>query len=265
MQFFPPRLSRNALVPSRSNQAHLSTDEQRVLQLLHKSSGSQVRNPEARHLVAVLADTSGSMEGKPISELNDVLQHRFAPEIAADPLIAGSVLVGLFGFTMPGASQAFSVLHPFAPPWQFKPPVLAAKNGTPHCQRIVEMISLLATLSAAVRKAFEVPVRHSWLFDLTDGRSEDLQLRGDAVQAAKIIAPANDIECFFFGVGPRADMAYLHSLEQPGRTAMRLNSAGDFREFFGWLHRSMRVVSQNPTGGTSELPDLFGNSFATGT
>lgn len=253
-----PRVS--PTVRDTAGAGRLSPDQLQVLQrALHRSCVTPRRNPEPQHPVLVAIDDSMSMLGAAIDELNRALQDEFAPELAREPLLARSLLVGLVGF---GRSPhcAFEFLHPFAPPAQFRPATIRAETGTPHCQRLAEVIPMLAQVTESMRLAFEVPMRHAWYFDFTDGESTDRHRHGEAQHASRVVARESGIECFFFGVGPHADMPYLRSLEQPGKPATRLAEVGGWRQFFRWLYLSIRAVSQSLVGDEVELPGLGGGA-----
>ncbi len=236
----------------------LSPAELRVLETaLHRGFVTAQRNPEPAFPVVLGIDNSGSMQGIAIDELNRAIQDELVAELQQDPLLARPLAIGLVGFSS-SANRAFEFLHPLAPPADFRPPTIVARTGTPHCQRLTEVIPMLGQVSEAMRKAFEVPVRHAWYFDFTDGEAMDLELHEQAQHASKVLAPESGIECFFFGVGPKANMAYLHTLEQPGKAARPLASIGQWRQFFRWLNQSIRLASRSMVGDEIELPDWDG-------
>jgi len=262
-----PRSFSRALVPIRQSAitklvdvSRLTAEERCTLEIgLHPAFATNQRNPEPQHIVLIEVDNSLSMAGAPIDEMNRAVQEEFIPTLQNDPLIACSIVIGVAGFSTSG-SRALQILHPFSPPAVFRPPIIEAKSGTPHCQRTCEAIALVAALSEGMRKAFEIPVRHSWRFDFGDGQPGDLNHHDVAIHASRVLAAENNIECFYFGVGAHADMNYLHSLEQPGREARRLRDAGDWRQFFSWLYKSIRIASQSMVGEEIELPDITGGN-----
>lgn len=230
---------------------------ERLRTALHPSCITTKRNPESQHPVLISIDNSLSMRGNAIDELNCALQNGFAPEMQSEPLLARSLLVGLVGFSR-SANPAWKFLHPFAPPAEFRPATILAETGTPHCRRLTEVIPMLAQVTEAMRQAFEVPMRHAWYFDFTDGESMDMDFHQKAQHASHVVARDSGIECFFFGVGPKADMPYLRSLEQPGKPAQLLSSVGGWQQFFRWLYQSIRVASQSMVGDEIELPNWDG-------
>jgi uncharacterized protein YegL len=94
-------------------------------------------NPEPRCPVVLLLDTSGSMHGKAIGELNDGLR-AFKEAIQADRLAALRVEVAIvpFGGTVKpidvrsDTSAAFEPAQPFVIVDGFDPPILTASGDT---------------------------------------------------------------------------------------------------------------------------------------
>src|SRR6266508_2771988 len=108
-------------------------------------------NPEPRCPVVLLVDTSGSMDGKPIGELNEGL-HELATALKSDPLASLRVEVCIIAFggsvqavdvrggggTIPfDADQAFVTVD------QFAPPTLKANGDTPMGEAMRRALTLL--------------------------------------------------------------------------------------------------------------------------
>lgn len=83
-----------------------------------------VANPEPRCPCVLLLDTSGSMNGQPIAQLNAGL-HQFKEELMADSMAMQRVEIALVTF---GPVQ---VVADFQTPDLFEPPHLRAGGDTP--------------------------------------------------------------------------------------------------------------------------------------
>src|SRR5882762_161791 len=94
-----------------------------------------VDNPEPRCPCILLVDTSGSMGGEPIRELNSGLM-TFKDELVADALAAKRVEVAVIGF---GPVQ---VVSDFLTPDTFTPPTLQANGDTPMGAAIVQALEM---------------------------------------------------------------------------------------------------------------------------
>ncbi|MCI0560360.1 MAG: VWA domain-containing protein [Nitrososphaera sp.] len=188
-------------------------------------------NPEPRCPCILLLDTSGSMNGQPISELNSGLQ-TFKDELMADGLAAKRVEVCVITF---GPVQ---VLNQFQTAEYFTPPVLEATGDTPMGSAITRAIELLRQRKDEYR-GHGIAFYRPWIFLVTDGAPTDYW--NDAVRQVR---EGEENRAFaFFAVGvDRADMNVLRQISV--REPLKLRGLR-FRDLFQWLSNSMKSVSRS--------------------
>jgi uncharacterized protein YegL len=196
-------------------------------------------NPEPRCPCLLLLDTSGSMQGAPINELNKGLV-AFKDELAADSLAMKRVEVGLITF---GPVQ---VLTEFQTPDLFQPPQLTTTGDTPMGAAIVTGLDLLRQRKDTYR-ANGISYYRPWVFLITDGAPTD-----PWKQAAQMVHEGEAQKAFsFFGVG--VEGANMETLAQICvRPPLKLAGLR-FRDLFAWLSSSLSGVSQSQVGQTVAL------------
>ena len=191
-------------------------------------------NPEPRCPCLLLLDTSGSMQGLPIQELNRGLI-AFKDELAADTLAMKRVEVGLITF---GPVQ---VVNEFQTPDLFQPPTLTTTGDTPMGAAIVRGLEMIRQRKEAYR-ANGVAYYRPWIFMITDGAPTD-----SWQQASTMVREGEAAKSFsFFAVGVEGA-----AMDVLGQIAVRapLKLAGlRFRDLFAWLSSSLTNVSKSQVG-----------------
>lgn len=195
-------------------------------------------NPEPRCPCILLLDTSGSMQGAPIKNLNDGLVV-FRDELSADGLASKRVEVSIVTF---GPVQ---VVTEFQTAEHFYPPVLEARGDTPMGAAIETALNLLRQRKDQYRSN-GIAYFRPWVFLITDGGPTD-----QWQHAAQLVREGESQGAFaFFAVGVegfREDILKQISV----RTPLPMQGL-KFRELFLWLSQSMRSVSQSVPG--TEVP-----------
>ncbi|HRF63479.1 MAG TPA: VWA domain-containing protein [Candidatus Competibacter sp.] len=195
-------------------------------------------NPEPRCPCVLLLDNSWSMNGRPITELNEGLT-AFKEELLADSLAAKRVEIAIVSF------GPVEVVNSFQTAEHFIPPQLTAQKDTPMGMAVMKGLELLNQRKMLYREN-GIPFFRPWIFLITDGTPTD-----DWKAAANEIRKGEESRTFaFFAVGVEGanlDILQEISVRQP----LRLRGLR-FRELFQWLSNSMRSVSRSVPG--TEVP-----------
>ena len=214
-------------------------------------------NPEPRCPVALVLDTSGSMSGKPIDELNQGLR-AFKEAVQADRLAALRVEVALVPFggsakPIDGRAQAdtsFDPAQPFVTVDGFEPPYLLAGGDTPMGAAVRLGLQLLRDRKE-MYKANSIDYFRPWMFLVTDGKPTDEWQSA----AAELRDEETRKGVLFFSVGVEgADLGILAQFSSQ-RPPLKLKGLA-FGELFQWLSRSLSAVAHSRPGEQAPLPPV---------
>lgn len=197
-------------------------------------------NPEPRLPCVLLLDTSTSMAGAAIAELNAGLR-QFIDEVAQDSLAYKRVDLSVVTFGPVKTEMPFGMV-----------PVglaldLSADGNTPMGAAIVRAASLVEARKREYR-ANRIAYFRPWIFLITDGEPTD-----DWARAAEVIAAGEERGRFsFYAVGVEgASMEKLAAISV--RKPLRLRGLA-FRELFAWLSNSMSSMAHSQPGQLARLP-----------
>jgi uncharacterized protein YegL len=196
-------------------------------------------NPEPRCPCVLLLDTSGSMSGMPIHQLNEGVR-TFRQELLGDPIATKRVEVGMVTF---GPVTIESDFHTVP---NFYPRELETTGDTPLGEAIRTGIDMVNRRKKEYKNA-GVAYYKPWIILITDGAPTD-----DWAEAAQLVHKGEAAKSFaFFAIGVEgANMEVLKQISV--RSPLKLKGLM-FREFFMWLSASMKMVSAKNPGSTINL------------
>lgn len=193
--------------------------------------GDFAENPDQRCPVVLLIDTSGSMMGEPIRELNAGLV-QFREELAADEVARNRVELAIITF------GPVKVDAPFATVDTFSPQTLSASGDTPMGEAIERALDLLDERKALYR-VNGIPYNRPWIFMITDGGPTDSW----TTAASRVRQGEEHRQFLFYAVGVQG--ANFETLKQISiREPLKLQGL-QFRKLFQWLSSSLKNVSRS--------------------
>lgn len=196
-----------------------------------------VSNPTARVPVCLCLDTSGSMLGDPIRELNAGVES-FINELKADEVAkySAEICVVTFG-SFPKKELDFASLL------SQEIPVLSAYGETPMGKGVELALDLLEKRKREYSEA-GVDYYQPWLVLMTDGvPTDNIDV---AVSRTGALMESRKLTIFPIAIGNSADISTLTRFS-PNRTPLKLKGL-NFADFFSWLSKSVSRVSQSIPG-----------------
>jgi len=215
-------------------------------------------NPEPRCAVVLLLDTSASMQGSPIAELNAGLKD-FAATLKNDQLASLRVEVAIvsFGGTVRvvdvrnGTSREAGqdAAEAFVSALDFNPPALEANGQTPMGEAVHQGLALIRQRKEMYRQ-HGLDYFRPWIFLISDGNPTDL---GWEQAATEVQAEEGRKGVSFYAVGVEgADLSTLSRFSTQ-RQPVKLRGLA-FNELFQWLSKSLGAVAQSRPGEQAPLP-----------
>jgi uncharacterized protein YegL len=197
-------------------------------------------NPEPRCPCVLVLDTSGSMEGRPLTQLNAGYQ-TLLTELLEDALASKRVELAVVTF------GPVKLVQDFETPDMIAASDLDVTGDTPMGEAIEFAIDLVKQRKDVYREA-GIAYYRPWIFVITDGSPTDSWKA--AARAVKEGEASNAFSLFAVGV-EGADMETLKQIAV--REPIRLKGLR-FAELFRWLSNSLKSVSRSKTTERVALP-----------
>ena len=208
-----------------------------------------IENPESRIACIIVIDVSGSMNGRPIEEVNSGLIN-FGQYIEQEELTSLRADIAIIAF-----NHEHQVVREFGQHVDFSKSQLKASGGTKMAPPINAALDMIDARKKQYRNA-GIPYYRPIIMLITDGRPEhDTTNQMDTV-AKRIKEAERNKNVTFFPIGTEsADMEALAELSNlPPKTLKGTN----FIELFQWLSNSIAAISQSQMGDEVELPSTEG-------
>lgn len=208
-----------------------------------------IDNPTARVPICLVLDTSFSMAGEPILELNKGVQMFFSA-LRSDEIAQYSAEVSIVTF----GGEAIKLLG-FDNINNQQEPHLTVNGLTPMGEGVTLALDLLEERKKEYSNA-GVDYYQPWMVLMTDGGPNgNSAIFNNAVKRTCQLVSSRKLTIFPIGIGGEADMGTLSEFS-PSRPPLKLKGL-NFNEFFEWLSQSVSKVSQSTPGEKVEL-DLDG-------
>ncbi len=189
---------------------------------------------EPHMALLLLLDTSGSMAGVPINELNNGV-NRFKLEVCEDNTTRETLDVAIVEF-----NSNIRVVQEFVPIEHMRPVNLEAMGGTNMAPAIELAIDMVDEQARKYRRSGTEPYK-PWILMISDGFADNI----DEV-AERIHRLESEQKLNFLSVGVEGyDSQTLHKLSR--QKVMKLRGY-DFTTLFDWVNKSMRSISASSPG-----------------
>jgi uncharacterized protein YegL len=194
-------------------------------------------NPTARVPVCLALDTSGSMAGTKLEELNAALAS-FYDTVRKDEMasISAELAIVTFGHSVAKVTDFSSVNRQ-------QVPALNAAGATPMGAAVAMSLDMLDQ-AKRVYSEMGVDYFQPWLVLMTDGEpTDDIT---ESVRRCQELVGKRKLTVFPIAIGKDANLKTLQSFS-PNLPPLRMEST-DLRRFFAWLSMSITHASMSNPG-----------------
>ncbi|GHU16035.1 tellurium resistance protein TerY [Spirochaetia bacterium] len=209
----------------------------------------KIINPNEPHMALVfLLDTSGSMGGPPIDNLNKGL-NRFKEEACKSQQTRDILDVAIIEF-----NSNYRIVQEFVPVEYMDEVNLSVTGSTQMSPAIRKALEMVTERSRFYRRAGTDPYK-PWVILVSDGAPDSNDDINAVAQEIKQMEEGGYVSFRSLGV-EGYDPATLHKLCGP--KVMKLEGY-DFTSFFDWVNKSMRSVSVTAPGEKPQAQNVEGN------
>jgi len=201
-----------------------------------------IDNPTPRIPICLVLDTSGSMAGAPINELQEGVSI-FYQALEEDEIAKLSAEIAVVTFGNGGVQ----VLNDFSSLERQSIPRLQAGGLTPMGEAIEKALDLLENRKNEY-KAAGVDYYQPWMVVMTDGLPTDDV--NNAIIRTRELVDNRKLVVFPIAIGDNADKQVLQALSN--KPPLKLKGL-NFKDFFVWLSKSVSKVSQSTPGEKVKL------------
>lgn len=208
-----------------------------------------IDNPTTRVPVVLCLDTSASMRGEKIAELNKGVS-QFFNAVLDDDIAKYSVELCIITFSST-ASKILDFANIERQVDAFKNISLVASGTTAMGSAVNMALDMLENRKREYQDK-GVDYWQPWLVLMTDGQpTDDISA---ATQRTASLINEKKLTIFPIGIGDGANMLRLAQFS-PKREPLRLNGL-KIGEFFDWLGKSVKTTSQSAPGTEVKLPPI---------
>ena len=202
-------------------------------------------NPTARLAICLCLDSSGSMRGEKLNELNRGIKEFYSAirnDIVA--LYSAEICIITFGGDVKALNE-FTTLDN-----QGDCQIGMACGGTPLGEGVKLALQKLKD-RRQLYKANGVDYYQPWLVIMSDGAPDSDSPVSEVAKETTELESKRKLSVFSIGIGNDANMEVLGKFSKK-RSALKLRGLR-FSEFFEWLSRSVSLVSRSQPGDTVKL------------
>ena len=207
-----------------------------------------IENPTTRLPVCLCLDSSGSMQGKPIHELNRGVKY-FFEAIKNDEVARYSVELSIVSF-----NSRVETIANFASVDYQSVTMLNASGVTSMGAGVERALALLEERKNKYSRK-GVDYYQPWLVLMSDGEPTDAI--DDVVSKVNALSRNKKLTVFSVAIGDDANISELKKFSSlKDNLVLKVKSPEDFQEFFEWLSQSVSVASQSVPGDKPSLPPV---------